>query len=438
MSSTIWHRLHVFPRLSGTRLNQSSIATSISMDAQFSLLLPEDDLKEDNKKKLKSPQFWKMLSRALTCMDGVREVGLECPFHPDLLAALLSPMDHLTTLSLICVDDYSKCVSSTDDSTGTFGILPDLKAKLPSLRHLEIQVQFFVDPVIRDIFHGMVADHAEQLQGLSLYIRTTKDNEFTGLLPEDICLPNLRILADLPLPYLTPALPRQIPNITTLTFASIPFGPIPTLSLSHAFPTLEKIETSYTVMPLFSTSPRSLQSIEIHPGMDTHWEDVRVAVKSLINCAPSLRILHLDLFMLGAPLNELWTLMPPLSSLESIFFRVAPDWSSFDLRYALEILVSVSEDLFPRLPNLRTFTFLEGCPTFPLSSFNEFATLKVQRHMLDHWEQVGLPGSLSEVSFTSSVKWSKRGRDWVPRSAVGEFKQWEIGIQPAVASIRID
>lgn len=98
----------------------------------------------------------------------------------------------------------------------------------------------------------------------------------------------------------------------------------------------------------------------------------------------------------------------------------------------------MSEDLFPRLPNLRTFTFLEGCPTFPLSSFNEFATLKVQRHMLDHWEQVGLPGSLSEVSFTSSVKWSKRGRDWVPRSAVGEFKQWEIGIQPAVASIRID
>lgn len=62
---------------------------------------------------------------------------------------------------------------------------------------------------------------------------------------------------------------------------------------------------------------------------------------------------------------------------------------------------------------------MEACPQFPLSAFNDFASLTVQKHILDHWERDKIPTALREVMFTPQVSWKKVGKQWESCTAPG-------------------
>ena len=78
----------------------------------------------------------------------------------------------------------------------------------------------------------------------------------------------------------------------------------------------------------------------------------------------------------------------------------------------LATLLWVSKILLPKVPRLQSFIFMEACPQFPLSVYNDFASSTVQQHILDHWEQDKVPAALREAIFTPQISWKKIGKQW--------------------------
>ncbi|KAK7682828.1 hypothetical protein QCA50_014212 [Cerrena zonata] len=390
---------------------------------RFTLRFPEDEYKDEDKRRMRDQLFWGHLGSALGHMNNVQDIDLECPHHFGVWTALLSqPKDHLKSLTLIHTENYSpRSVAEAERFCRIPPPLPcfESRVRFPSLICLEIQVGFRVDSIHQGFIRSLLITHAEQLQAVSIATQDMRRSETMRLLPRNIKLPRVSILADLDPAYLQPLLSDQLPNLRTLTFAPIPSTTLTITSeeLVGHFEKLQTIEASYSVLQLFLSSPRSLEQIEMQTGIETKWEDVRTTVKMLSNCSQSLRVLHIDLFLLGAKIKELWSSIPPLPHLETLLIRTAPDWSNFDLREALNSLIWASKILFPKLPKLQSFFFMEGCPNFPLSSFDDFATHKVQKHVLDHWEKDKVPASLREVIFTSQLTWKKVGKSWQGHTA---------------------
>lgn len=311
----------------------------------FSLRFPEDEYKDEDRLQMEDRFFWLYLSLSLQYIVNAQEIQLECPYHPEVWASLLStPKPHLRSLALVHLDDYNQ-LPKTDVYEGQPPFF-NPSAYFPSLIYLEIQVGFHIDATHQDFIHSLLSNHAPQLRAISIDHPNVPRKTEKRSLPHCARFPNIEILADLRTSFLEPLISVQLPNLKTLTFApmSPPTCKVTGEELAGHFKNLHAIEASYSVLQLFLASPRSLEHIEMQPTIGTQWEDVRTAVKLLVNSSGSLRVLHLDLFLPGAKLKELWSLIPPLPHLEILLLRVAPDWCNFDLREAVSYAYGTSPE----------------------------------------------------------------------------------------------
>lgn len=343
------HELYRNIELSGSidQVNKCLRTLSYGFDSpaglvqRFSLHLPEDEYKDEDKRQMKDRLFWTRLGAALSLMAKVQEIDLECPHHSEVWAALLSmPKDLLKSLTLIHTENYSRPPAAELDRV--YGTPPpsphfNVQTKFPSLIHLDIHAGFRIDCIHQDFIYSLLWNHAKQLRAMSVVIHNIPRSEGNRLLPNHTRFPNVEIFADLDTAFLEPLLSVQLPNLRTLSFTpmSSSRARVTGEELTGYFENLQTIQASYPILQLFLSSPRTLEHIEMQPALDTKWEDVRTTIKMLTNCSRSLRVLHIDLFLTGAKLKELWSLIPPLPHLETLLIRVAPDWYHFDLREAV-------------------------------------------------------------------------------------------------------